>query len=716
MSVTDIKSKQRIGDRSNYISFEEFDSSYILDLSSLKQTQIKHEIWDAIIYQKEHRFKHISKKSLTANVLAKVKKIIYYLSIHDNFSSILDIDKQSALEIFQLNSRVLLEFNKLVETLLIIQPFDKKADIWDVQKLLPHVKLFEKVSSSRFLNFNIIQHDSIKSELKNYFEAKITYFEKLQPGAFIDVHLYPFQSLMRALSVHNKVAHLPDFTEEEYETFLKSEGKQNTKLHLENFRRVKIGVISKVHLPFFERDLWNIGDLSISDIRKNHADFRDLMYFYDLDNTANKNVLKDSLKYLLLSTQLSLSTIFADYDYLKKLFKNIEDIDIKKLELEQKEYILSFFTDSIDSRDKALGSFKRFLNYLHREKYISLDTLENFILKRDFSGKEVSKNFRMVETNISSQLIQLIEHHGAKYMYLKPVMYLIVFCGLRITDAVSIKLSSLYTANTGTRRLRYFSQKMKKNCEVPITEEVFEVLEKQQKQTHALKGENTTYLFPSFKSSQSTYTVNKPISTTRINLHMQNLIESYGIKTSKGEQYKFRAHDFRHSYATYLHQNGIRIETISELLGHETTEMTKLYIDEINQLERAAIKIQVDASSKDIYPDMDVEVMTDTANIDAIHLKKNIQYQSLANGTCTLPALQSCPHPNKCFSCKSFVTTKQYLSVFQKQLERTERMIEFSKDKGFKRQLETNIILKEKIEYFIKEIQNGKDFVRAISE
>ena len=48
--------------------------------------------------------------------------------------------------------------------------------------------------------------------------------------------------------------------------------------------------------------------------------------------------------------------------------------------------------------------------------------------------------------------------------------------------------------------------------------------------------------------------------------------------------YSFRAHDFRHTVASFLYKNGASIEVIRDYLGHKESDMTKKYIDYIGEI------------------------------------------------------------------------------------------------------------------------------------
>ena len=193
------------------------------------------------------------------------------------------------------------------------------------------------------------------------------------------------------------------------------------------------------------------------------------------------------------------------------------------------------------------------------------------------------------------------------------------------------------------------------------------------------------------------------------------------ISNKNNENNIFKAHDYRHTFATHLAQNNVSIEVIKELLAHETPQMTLAYLDKKQEREKKNIERELkekgkyDATSS-IIEGNKISPLESDENVEAIYLKKNLNYQTLPNGTCTLPINKNCPHPNACLTCKSFITTSDYLDSFKEQLERTNKMIEFSEQRGFEQQVTTNKETKKQLTYFIEELENGKEFVKPKDE
>ena len=56
--------------------------------------------------------------------------------------------------------------------------------------------------------------------------------------------------------------------------------------------------------------------------------------------------------------------------------------------------------------------------------------------------------------------------------------------------------------------------------------------------------------------------------------------------------------------------------------------------------------------------------------------------QALPNGYCGLPLVRSCPHPNACLSCESFLTDGSFRPVHEQQQAETRRLLENARKQG----------------------------------
>jgi hypothetical protein len=87
-----------------------------------------------------------------------------------------------------------------------------------------------------------------------------------------------------------------------------------------------------------------------------------------------------------------------------------------------------------------------------------------------------------------------------------------------------------------------------------------------------------------------------------------------------------------------------------------------------------------------------VELLTPEITDEAAWLKHELARakQTLPDGECGLPIQQTCPHPNKCHSCPSFLTDERYRPVLAEQLERAQAKLSTAEKAGHARAAEIN--------------------------
>lgn len=137
----------------------------------------------------------------------------------------------------------------------------------------------------------------------------------------------------------------------------------------------------------------------------------------------------------------------------------------------------------------------------------------------------------------------------------KLLLWIIYSCGLRRSEVTNIRLTDI----DRVRNIIHIREgKGGVDRIVPVSEKVWHKIDEY------LESYNPgTYLFegPSGGrySSESVYSV------------FRSAMKKAGIKKEVG------VHSLRHSYATHLHENGLDIRYIQELLGHKSTRTTEIY-------------------------------------------------------------------------------------------------------------------------------------------
>src|ERR1017187_7590146 len=122
--------------------------------------------------------------------------------------------------------------------------------------------------------------------------------------------------------------------------------------------------------------------------------------------------------------------------------------------------------------------------------------------------------------------------------------------------------------------------------------------------------------------------------------------EALDLRDEHGEPCRPSPHAFRHTYATGMVNNDVDLFSVQSLLDHDSPDMTLRYA----RLNMQTLRRKWEEAQQRI-------------NVRA--------KQTLPNGWCGLPLQQTCPHPNACLTCPSFLTDQTFLPAHREQLART---------------------------------------------
>jgi integrase/recombinase XerD len=151
------------------------------------------------------------------------------------------------------------------------------------------------------------------------------------------------------------------------------------------------------------------------------------------------------------------------------------------------------------------------------------------------------------------------------------ILWMIYSCGLRRSELINIRLIDLDRSRS---ILNIRQAKGKIDRFIPVSEKVWEKVDE-----YKMSYEPEVYLFEGQGggrySSESVYRVFK------------EALKRAGIKKDVG------VHSLRHSYATHLHENGVDIRYIQELLGHKSTRTTEIYTH-VSRRNLAAVRSPID--------------------------------------------------------------------------------------------------------------------------
>jgi integrase/recombinase XerD len=268
--------------------------------------------------------------------------------------------------------------------------------------------------------------------------------------------------------------------------------------------------------------------------------------------------------YLQLEKSLSDNSVEAYLRDIDKLTQYLQEADTMKtpasIELTDLQRFLKWIGElgmTASSQARIISGIKSFYKYCLIEHIISNDPtalLEAPKLKRALPDV---LSFEEIETIISQ--IDLSKSEGARNKALLETMY---SCGLRVSEAVNLKISQLYL-DVGFIRV---IGKGDKERLVPIGRSAIKYITiyKDQARVHArIKPGNEDILFLNNRGSK--------LSRVMIFLIIKDLVKKAGIKKLVSP------HTFRHSFATHLVEGGADLRAVQEMLGHESITTTEIY-------------------------------------------------------------------------------------------------------------------------------------------
>lgn len=198
---------------------------------------------------------------------------------------------------------------------------------------------------------------------------------------------------------------------------------------------------------------------------------------------------------------------------------------------------------------KHLIRLKKMTNLAVKLKWLQADPFQGFKMKR----KRVEKDF------LDEWELTAIENKELRLERLRIVRDLFVFScytGLSYVDLANLKNENIVRGIDGELWIQTCRQKTLTPVKTPILIKAKEILDRYQKD---IRAESKGILFPVF-------------SNQKVNSYLKEIADLCGI----GKNLTF--HVARHTFATTVTlSNGVPIETVSRMLGHNKLSTTQIY-------------------------------------------------------------------------------------------------------------------------------------------
>jgi len=285
-----------------------------------------------------------------------------------------------------------------------------------------------------------------------------------------------------------------------------------------------------------------------------------------------------------------------------------------------------FFHNKKHPIEMAKPEIEAFLTHLAVDKKVSPSTQNQafsaiLFLYKEVLGIDVSdwniQALRAQERKHIPQVLtkdevkKVIENLSGTYQL---VVYLMYGCGLRMSEALSIRIKDI---DFGFDKVYIWDSKSLKDRTVPLPQVIKQRLAAQ---VECVEGIHAKDIADGYGSVYMPYALERKYpkskfetkwqflfpmrniakdprskSTRRHHIHEKTLSRNIKQASLKAQIHKrVTSHIFRHSYATHLLQSGVDLRSIQELLGYKSVETTMVYTHVVAQIGRGRVVSPLD--------------------------------------------------------------------------------------------------------------------------
>ena len=273
--------------------------------------------------------------------------------------------------------------------------------------------------------------------------------------------------------------------------------------------------------------------------------------------------VKPYLEYCTYRKELDAKTVKAYRIDLTQFFSYVQSTEPEKETIEQ--YITELHKKYKQKTIKRkIASIKAFYSYLEEEELVEQNPFrkikvkfkETIILPRIIPREEIEQLLNYIYASLSSL-------SGIQYKHsLRDAAVIEVFfaTGARVYEISNIRVENI-NLNSGLIRIMGKGRK-ERYIQISNTA-VLDILRKYYEENE-----------PEIKKSGYFFINNRGKRYTEQSIRL--MLKKYTLKA--GIQRKITPHMFRHSFATYLIEEGVDVSRVQQILGHSSIKTTQIYI------------------------------------------------------------------------------------------------------------------------------------------
>lgn len=349
---------------------------------------------------------------------------------------------------------------------------------------------------------------------------------------------------------------------DKYDKSLQGEGLTDKK-YKQIINKVQKFLFIKGESTNWNANVWYLERFHFSNTRMNPSSPVDKISFLDMYCGRNRDLLKIYIKYKLGVSNCAIKGIYSDNYQIKRFLRYLDEkgIIVEDVDTDAMNQYLRWVEkegENAATFNKKLKIVYQFFSFLKIQGYIdNIPFLPEYYLKAEMQQHH--------NRTVPEDTVEKILQHLDQFPEDVRLMFLHLWSlGLRLNEVCSIEVKNYYHKD-GVKWLRIYQHKMKAEKIIPIPDILYKAT-----QIYIKRNKRTLedYVFQNRKGGA--------FNACSFWHTMVDLCNKYGIQCGN---YVFKSHDYRHSIATKLFDQGVSLQVIRDFLGHKFEDMTKEYID-----------------------------------------------------------------------------------------------------------------------------------------
>ncbi|KWU59026.1 transposase [Bacillus mycoides] len=475
----------------------------------------------------------------------------------------------------------------------------------------------------------------------------------------------------------------------------------------------KYGIYYSKSLTAHYLDFTKIEPLKIRESTKNYIKQR-LMGRNDLSFATSRFYVR------------TLNKFFAFIFSLEPTWNDLENL--KRPHMEQYIQWLHEYTKNkgIDPSERYISEelkcINKFLGDVQKYEYgIAPNKDVRLLIFPGDKPKVKKKPFGQIDYIPDFVLEQLFAHLNDLPEDIIPVVWVAFKTGLRISDVLELKIDCLVQLNGKYSIVTDIEKTQVQGHRIPIDDDlakILSVLISYSKENSTQDNNPEGYIFVRYQGTRK----GKPYTQAWIRSHLNELAKNKHIVDEDGNIFRFKTHQFRHTYAVKLLNGGADILTVQELLAHASPEMTLRYAKLLDETKRKAFESVI---KQGVFSfDLNGEVQKINAGEDipgdifqALWQEHKLNAMDNPYGTCHARLKRDCPHMEAppCLTCNSGSPCKDLaigfsdldIEKYELHIKTTTRAVEIAKQHNRKDMIEKHEQNLRRYQSILNNIQEG---------